>query len=203
MELKRVSALTGRSNVTKKDLEEFGRVSYVTVYKHFGSLRRALEKAELQPSRYMKSTEEELLNILIELWEKTIESEGRRPQRKDLKIYGYAISSDTFVRRYGSWKKALMKAVNQIQEASYAEQQANVGRDIEKVDKRKSISLRKRFFIMKRDSFTCKSCGANGYGVRLEVDHIVPVAKGGNDSLDNLQTLCFECNRGKRDTLAR
>ena len=54
---------------------------------------------------------------------------------------------------------------------------------------------------MKRDSFTCVKCGANGVGIRLEVDHKIPVSQGGSDTLDNLQTLCFDCNRGKRDTL--
>lgn len=36
-------------------------------------------------------------------------------------------------------------------------------------------------------------------GVRLQVDHKVPGAWGGSDDLDNLQPLCEECNRGKRD----
>ncbi len=54
---------------------------------------------------------------------------------------------------------------------------------------------------MKRDSFACVLCGASGHGVRLEVDHKVPFAVGGGDDLRNLQTLCFGCNRGKRDSL--
>ncbi|MBI4006518.1 MAG: HNH endonuclease [Gammaproteobacteria bacterium] len=44
-------------------------------------------------------------------------------------------------------------------------------------------------------------CGANGPGVKLEVDHIISVAEGGSDALNNLQTLCFECNRGKRNSI--
>jgi len=35
----------------------------------------------------------------------------------------------------------------------------------------------------------------------LEVDHIIPRAKGGGNNIENLQTLCFDCNRGKRDRL--
>ena len=31
----------------------------------------------------------------------------------------------------------------------------------------------------------------------LEVDHIVPVSKGGKTEADNLQTLCWRCNRSK------
>ena len=45
-------------------------------------------------------------------------------------------------------------------------------------------------------------CGASANdGVKLEVDHIVPVSKGGKSTMDNLQTLCERCNRGKRDKL--
>ena len=35
--------------------------------------------------------------------------------------------------------------------------------------------------------------------VRLEVHHRQPFAKNGPDALDNLETLCFECNRWQRD----
>jgi 5-methylcytosine-specific restriction endonuclease McrA len=69
----------------------------------------------------------------------------------------------------------------------------------ENTRKRECLSIRKRFFVMKRDHFACVKCGASGYGVKLEVDHIVPFSKGGTDALDNLQTLCFNCNRGKRN----
>lgn len=53
--------------------------------------------------------------------------------------------------------------------------------------------------IFKRDDFTCRYCGAKG--VRLECDHVVPVAKGGGHSDSNLATACRPCNRSKRDKL--
>lgn len=62
----------------------------------------------------------------------------------------------------------------------------------------KGLSL--RFRIFKRDNYRCQLCGATAQdGVRLEMDHKVPRAKGGTDDESNLWTLCFECNRGKRD----
>lgn len=36
---------------------------------------------------------------------------------------------------------------------------------------------------------------------RLQVDHIVPVSRGGNSTLDNLQILCANCNVLKRDKI--
>lgn len=51
---------------------------------------------------------------------------------------------------------------------------------------------------MKRDNFRCKLCGRSAQdGVTLEVDHIKPVSKGGKTELNNLWTLCRDCNRGK------
>lgn len=49
--------------------------------------------------------------------------------------------------------------------------------------------------IFERDAFTCVYCGARG--VRLECDHIVPVAIGGSHDESNLATACFACNRSK------
>ena len=57
-----------------------------------------------------------------------------------------------------------------------------------------------RWKVMKRDGFKCVKCGAAGDEARLEIDHINPVSKGGPSTEKNLQTLCFNCNRGKRDS---
>lgn len=62
---------------------------------------------------------------------------------------------------------------------------------------RKSLGKRVRFDVFKRDNFTCQYCGAHPPAVVLEVDHIVPVADGGDNDPDNLITACFPCNRGK------
>ena len=63
--------------------------------------------------------------------------------------------------------------------------------------KRKAISKKDRFEMLKRDSFTCQYCGATPPHVVLEPDHIQPVAEGGGNELLNLVTSCFDCNRGK------
>lgn len=69
--------------------------------------------------------------------------------------------------------------------------------------------------VFERDKWTCRSCGfhqtneqrlaaverLHEHGVRFErwltIDHIVPRAKGGNERMENLQTLCNVCNGEK------
>ena len=55
-----------------------------------------------------------------------------------------------------------------------------------------------RYDIMERDGFKCCLCGRTADdGVELEVDHIIPISKGGRSDKENLRTLCRDCNRGK------
>lgn len=57
-----------------------------------------------------------------------------------------------------------------------------------------------RYDILKRDNFTCQICGRSKKdGVKLHVDHIIPVSRGGKTEPDNLRTLCQDCNLGKSD----
>lgn len=55
-----------------------------------------------------------------------------------------------------------------------------------------------RYNVLKRDNYTCCICGATAKdGAKLEVDHIIPVSRGGKTVMSNLQTLCERCNKGK------
>ena len=62
---------------------------------------------------------------------------------------------------------------------------------------RKSIRKGLRFEILNRDNFTCRYCGAKAPDVSLELDHVVPVSKGGKNNKENLVTSCWGCNIGK------
>lgn len=62
---------------------------------------------------------------------------------------------------------------------------------------RQPIPRKLRHEVFKRDGYRCRECGASKDETSLEIDHILPVAKGGTNDIDNLQTLCRECNRMK------
>ena len=68
-------------------------------------------------------------------------------------------------------------------------------------NKRKNIPNKLRFEVFKRDSFTCQYCGQSAPNVVLEVDHLLPVSKGGDNDILNLITSCWTCNNGKSNIL--
>jgi len=55
--------------------------------------------------------------------------------------------------------------------------------------------------VLARYGNSCANCGARGDspGVALEMDHIIPYARGGPTTVSNLQPLCGPCNRAKSD----
>ena len=79
--------------------------------------------------------------------------------------------------------------------------------DIEKPSRnlfggRAALSPKLRWAVFQRDGMKCVVCGKTAQqGVRLEVDHIHPVSKGGQDVIANLRTLCHVCNSGKSDSI--
>lgn len=57
--------------------------------------------------------------------------------------------------------------------------------------------FRTRFTIFMRDNFSCQYCGMRAPETILEVDHKIPISKGGKDLLENYVTSCRDCNLGK------
>lgn len=50
-----------------------------------------------------------------------------------------------------------------------------------------------------RDGFTCQYCGDKPGTQRLNVDHVIPLSRGGKTSWDNLVSSCYSCNSKKED----
>ena len=71
-------------------------------------------------------------------------------------------------------------------------------------EQRTLMTSKLRDFIKARDNYTCCFCGNSTYAepnLLLEIDHIIPVSKGGLTVESNLQTLCWKCNRSKSDKI--
>jgi len=72
------------------------------------------------------------------------------------------------------------------------------GKPLEAGFRREYIPARVRNEVWRRAQGRCEECGRRE---RLELDHIVPVSKGGSNTWRNLQLLCERCNRRKSDSI--
>lgn len=172
-------------------------------------------------------SDEELFQDIERVWIKL----GRQPTITDVKNGEFSFGQNTFARHFGGWRGALeafIKYVNSDDNevsppSNNSEQQAKVetrvnqhkqSNPIEREEKvadgpknhktNRDINLRLRFKVMARDNFKCCMCGrspATDPSVVLHIDHIKPWAKGGETTMDNLQTLCSKCNLGKSDIM--
>ena len=71
-------------------------------------------------------------------------------------------------------------------------------------EQRTMMTKKLREAIKTRDDFTCCNCGNSTHkepNLLLEIDHIIPVSKGGRTEETNLQTLCWKCNLTKSNKI--
>lgn len=63
------------------------------------------------------------------------------------------------------------------------------------------ISKKVRAMVSTRDNGTCQMCGKTikSDGIKLFMDHVIPLEWGGETTIENLQALCRDCNEGKKN----
>ncbi|WP_138502895.1 HNH endonuclease [Nostoc sp. PA-18-2419] len=64
-----------------------------------------------------------------------------------------------------------------------------------------SIPPEVKKYVWQRDKYQCQSCGKTTLETKLTIDHIIPLACGGQNDISNLQTLCLICNQQKTDSI--
>ena len=69
---------------------------------------------------------------------------------------------------------------------------------VDKAPKRETIPEEVRIAVWRRDEGKCSRCGNRK---NLEYDHIIPISKGGSNTVRNIELLCEECNRRKKDNI--
>jgi len=174
------------------------------IVRRFGKWEAILAEVGLDPvplgRRY---TDDECFENILNLWTYY----GRQPNFGELKQQPSVVGPKAYIRRWGGWRAALaafVKQVNGPSEASIEPTPAllppafQVGAETNAAPR--SISLSLRYRVLARDRFRCVICGASpakDITVELHVDHIFPWSKGGQNTEDNLRTLCFKCNLGK------
>lgn len=139
-------------------------------------------------------TTEELFDNIQKVWD----LKGSQPFIKDMDVAPSNICFGTYYNRFASWKNALTEFVK------YKNGNLEIIPEIKLRKSRKAINNSIRYDVMKRDNFKCNYCGkspATDSNVELQIDHITPITNGGDNHMDNLKTICKDCNIGKYDKL--
>ncbi len=212
-DLLRVAEVVGSRKVTSTQYYQIGKYSSPTIIERFGAWSNFVEKAGLEQTDFIKPiSTEELFEELERVWIVL----SKQPTTNDMKKGIAKYSLDTYMRRFGGWRNALLAFIEYVntEDADNDEAATEISIDsenqkeeiekapIKKYHKRttRSINLKLRFRVLQRDNFKCCFCGASPAkdpSIELHVDHIVPWSKGGETILENMQTLCSKCNLGK------
>ena len=197
-DLKRVAEKLNKETITIDDYNQYGEFHATTLTRRFKSWFKCLELANLKMSRSaLNISNESLFEDIERVWILL----GKQPSYQDMSKHSQ-YSMGTYEKRFNGWRGALNAFVDYINKTNVTDNEQFLTNNINaKVTKsNRNINLRLRFLVMKRDDFKCCMCGrspATTQGIELQVDHIIPWSKGGETTMDNLQTLCRDCNLGK------
>jgi hypothetical protein len=193
----------GNTTITSKNVRQETGLSQGPILRVFGSFRKALAAAGLSQSPLgMRYTDEDCYENLLDVWTAL----GRQPVYSEMKNPPSRVGPKAYVLRWGGWRKALaafIERVNQdIPDEPAIRSESVVEPSVVSSPRRTSrdIPLGLRYKILSRDRFRCVIDGkspATHFAVTLHVDHIKPWSKGGETVIENLRTLCSDCNLGK------
>jgi len=206
-----------------REFNDVADISANPVKLYFGSWKKGLAalKNHLQqkgldlsprlvaPNRIYSN--EDLFNELERIWCLV----GQRPSRNEWEASNPHISYNTYKQRFGGWTNACFKFIeykmgDAISKDDFVFPNQEVSSNNRELhfhyqqETSRNVPLSLRFEVLRRDNYRCVFCGKSpvtNLGTNLHIDHKVPFSKGGKSTLDNLQTLCEECNLGKSDRI--
>jgi 5-methylcytosine-specific restriction endonuclease McrA len=207
-----------------RDFAKVANISAGPVKKEFGGWKKALfalkthlnrKGLDLSPRKVPPNqihSDKEMFNEMEIIWSKL----GHRPSRTEWELSKSKIHYNTYKQRFMGWQNACLKFI-EYKMGSNVELNEKPKKIVSRVGKKvkmdglkyhtgdtRSVPLNVRLKVLSRDSFRCAYCGrspATDVGVELHLDHKVPFSMGGKTTIDNLQTLCQQCNLGKSDSL--
>ena len=197
-DLRKIARKLNKKWVTSIEYDRHGKYTTTTMLSHFGRWNTALLKAGLKIQYHRNATRENLMQNLKYVWDKLSRQPKMMEMQKPLSEHSYAVYS----RKYGNWIKSLIAFSKWVHKGKKVKVlPALKDQSIKKkFKKRRRIQDGTRYKVLKRDKFKCVLCGRSPVTdpkIILHIDHIIPVSKGGRETMKNLRTLCSKCNIGK------
>ena len=191
-DLKSVYLQIGKEKLSIKDYDLYGNFSSSTVSRKFGTWNKALNIAGISPCNQFYGDEDFMAN-LRDVWLKL----GKQPTRRDMdKRELSSITSTAYLRKFGTWYKALDVFATYI--CANDDDMVFIDNTESKIKHKtkREPNDRLKVRVLMRDGNRCQICGVKcNDGIhKIHFDHIIPWSKGGETTLENLRVLCSVCN---------
>jgi hypothetical protein len=210
-EIQRVWTENGSPTLSVETFDKGSNVTSSSALRlRFGSWPAALKKAGIGICDHGKRyTDKECFENLVNVWTHF----GRQPEYREMSLAPSLVGPKAYIVRWGTWHKALKAFVEWANADELTEPEARRDLQAERLvrvepvpEDRHEVPPRLRWKVIVRDRFRCVACGrspATDLTVELHVDHISPHADGGKTVMENLQSLCRDCNLGKGKSYAK
>jgi hypothetical protein len=209
VELRRVHTIVGKEWLTTEDFNAHSVTGEDTIRNRFGTFLNGLKAAGIpnHPNQSGQFTNQQCFENVAAVWTHF----ARPPAYREMFSHPSTIQGKTYMVRWGTWRKALKafadwaNSDDPSQESNRMESAPGVVQEPARRAIRPEADCREvrpglRFKVFMRDNFRCVTCGrspATHLNVELHADHILAVGNGGKTVMENLQTLCKDCNLGK------
>ena len=211
-EMKRVASVAGCAHLTQEVFKNHSAIHTTTIFRRFGSWQLACREAGLALSpRTKRYSDEECFENLLNLWTHY----GRQPVGREAEISPSTVGKKAYLVRWGTWRRALRAFVEWTDRPAGQSEDTNISDATHPTDGHggrsqmrsrpaskdpRAIPVGVRYRVLVRDCFRCVICGSSPAaqpGCVLHIDHIISVSAGGTARIENLRTLCSQCNLGK------
>ncbi len=181
-----------KDKITMREYLAYGKYGQKAIKNHFGTWNKLLSNANLEITRsYQHLSKEDIFFLVEELWIQL----GRQPNIREFETMTKH-TKKIIISNFGKWSICLKEFVNWETNRDKSKKTLTNTLITHKTPREPSKSL--RYDVLTRDNYKCVICGrSTSDKVKLHVDHIIPYSLGGETTLDNLQTLCSDCNLGK------
>ncbi len=180
-----------------------GRAEYAAKLDHYRASQRAYIEAHKEHYRELKRAHQqahpERYTEIDRKWKKAhrekVNSSARERRQNNLEHYReigrksrekHADERNQYQREYGKQNRdKLSLFANQRRARKLAAEGSHTNEE---------WLVLKAFY-----NFKCLCCGKHEPEIHLTRDHVIPLKKGGSDSIDNIQPLCARCNSKKNN----
>jgi 5-methylcytosine-specific restriction endonuclease McrA len=187
------------SNLVKNIAEKIANLVYkqgcVNITGNYNLSQKNFETAIIALLENNLNVLSEHMKITHSIWEAKEDSYNTLYSEEDIIFLEKALETKTFWNIYSFANSAEIENVKSLINRS-----KNFYDDLRSYNFRKKqaksflANKKNREIIFEKYGKICKICNESQ---NLSIDHIIPVAKGGTDTLDNFQILCVRCNSKK------